>query len=111
MSDAKLPGPVGAPVRTRPVPPVKMGLLKAFFTFLRDPEAPVLGKLFVFAVLAYVVFPIDLVPDFPIVGWIDDAGFAALAVWYLSGALEKYRSPPEVGAAASTEALPVHRGR
>ncbi len=110
MSDAKLPGPAGAPARVRPVPPVKMGLFKAFFTFLRDPSAPVLGKLFVFAVLAYVVFPIDLVPDFPVVGWIDDAGFAALAVWYLSGALEKYRNPPEL-AAGATEELPVHRGQ
>lgn len=90
-----------------------MGVFKAFFAFLGDSKASPLGKLFVFAVLAYIVFPVDLIPDVPVIGWIDDAGFAALAVWYLSGALAKYRDPSaalEEGAAPVTESLPVKRG-
>lgn len=76
----------------RPVPPVKIGLFKAFYNFARDPKASTAGKLFLLGVLVYVVSPIDLIPDLaPIIGWLDDIGLAAVAVWYLSSALEPYR--------------------
>lgn len=35
------------------------------------------------AALAYVVSPVDLIPDFPGVGWIDDLFVLGLLGWYL----------------------------
>ena len=33
--------------------------------------------------IAYIVFPIDLLPDIiPVVGWIDDIGVGLFAIWY-----------------------------
>ena len=42
-------------------------------------------KFFVTAfVLIYIISPIDLIPDIPIVGWIDDIGIGALFLAYCS---------------------------
>ncbi len=34
-------------------------------------------------VLAYVVWPADVLPDVPFVGWLDDIGLGGVLVWYL----------------------------
>jgi uncharacterized membrane protein YkvA (DUF1232 family) len=48
---------------------------------LRDPRIPRWRKVFLALVLVYLVFPIDLVPDFiPIAGQLDDAILVALAL-------------------------------
>ena len=53
---------------------------------LADPATPRLPKLALIAAIAYVVSPIDLVPEavLPVVGWLDDilVGLAALR-WLL----------------------------
>ena len=54
-------------------------------------------KLFVLATLAYVVWPIDLIPDVaPVIGWLDDLGMATIAMVYLTRVSEKYRALPAV---------------
>jgi uncharacterized membrane protein YkvA (DUF1232 family) len=48
---------------------------------LRDPAVPLLLKLLPFAALAYLVSPVDGVPDFiPVLGQLDDLGVLMLAL-------------------------------
>lgn len=70
--------------------------------FFRDPEASLWGKLFTLFTVAYVVWPMDLVPDVaPIVGWLDDLGLAAVATAYLARVTASYRERGERVRAAS----------
>jgi uncharacterized membrane protein YkvA (DUF1232 family) len=59
-------------------------LVKLFTRLMRDPRVPIRRKLFVASVAAYVLSPIDFVPDF-IVGFgkIDDVILVSLAVDHL----------------------------
>ncbi len=80
-----------------------VGRLRALVRYFRDPSASLFGKLFVLAAVAYVVCPIDLIPDVPIVGWLDDIGVAGVAMAFLGRVLDKYRaSGVEVLASAQT---------
>ncbi len=48
----------------------------------RDPRTPLAAKLIAGAVLAYVLSPIDLIPDFiPILGYLDELLLLPLAIW------------------------------
>lgn len=60
--------------------------------YFRDPSAGWFGKLFVLAAVLYVVFPLDLVPDVPLVGWLDDLGVASIAMAYLARVAARYRA-------------------
>ena len=52
-----------------------------FHRLLRDPRVPRWRKVALALVLAYLVMPIDLVPDFiPVAGQLDDAILVALAL-------------------------------
>lgn len=46
----------------------------------RHPATPGFVKLGTIALLLYAISPIDLVPDFPGIGWIDDAAILMLAI-------------------------------
>ena len=71
-----------------------IGYVHAFFRFMGDRNASLLGKLWVFAAVAYVVMPLDVVPDLvPIIGWLDDLGVVAITLGYLSRVLQPYRFP------------------
>lgn len=42
--------------------------------------------------LAYVVFPVDVIPDFiPVLGWIDDAFVLSFVIAQLKGEIERFR--------------------
>lgn len=87
----------------RPRVKEKIGRIRAIARYFRDPSASILGKLFVFAALAYVISPVDLVPDVPVVGWLDDMGVMSLAVAFMWKIVGRYREPrelPEAGGAA-----------
>ena len=79
----------------------KVGRIRALGRFFKDRDASVLGKLFVLAAAFYVVWPADLIPDVPIIGWLDDLGVMGLATAYLSRVIGKYRE---------TEALEREKG-
>ena len=50
---------------------------------LRDAATPRALKLGVLALLAYVISPVDLIPDLPLLGWLDDAAIVMFAVPWL----------------------------
>ena len=64
-----------------------------FFSF----KSPVLPKLASVLAVAYLIWPADLIPDIaPIMGWLDDVGFAAIAGAYLMRAVDRFdRDAPE----------------
>jgi uncharacterized membrane protein YkvA (DUF1232 family) len=73
-----------------------------FGRLLKDPGVPRRRKLLLLPLLAYLAFPIDLVPDFiPVAGQLDDAILAALVLRYtLRGGdpallIELWPGPPE----------------
>ncbi|MBS2013622.1 MAG: DUF1232 domain-containing protein [Deltaproteobacteria bacterium] len=69
----------------------KIGRLRALLRYFRDSNASIVGKLFVFAAVVYVISPVDLVPDVPVVGWLDDMGVMSLAVAFMWKMVAKYR--------------------
>ncbi len=82
--------------RSRPVPPrsrveiLREGLLVLphlvvlLFRLLKDPVVPMRRKIVAGTVAAYVVSPIDLVPDsLPVLGSVDDLLLVALAIDHL----------------------------
>jgi uncharacterized membrane protein YkvA (DUF1232 family) len=80
----------------------KIGRFRALGRYFKDPNAGILGKLVVVLAVAYVVFPYDLIPDVPFVGWLDDIGVMGLTTAWLSRVLGKYRAlggdaPAELG--------------
>ena len=60
-----------------------LGTLAAMVRYVAHPGAPLAGKLILAGAVAYLVLPIDLVPDVaPVVGWLDDLGVVGVA-WAL----------------------------
>ncbi len=69
-----------------------IGHIAALFRFFADPDASVWGKLFLMAAVAYIVCPIDAIPDVaPVIGWLDDLGVAAVALAYVMRVIKPYR--------------------
>lgn len=52
---------------------------------LRDPRTPKLPRLLVLLACLYLIWPLDLLPDFmiPVAGFLDDAVFAWLSLRWL----------------------------
>lgn len=71
----------------------RAGWFGAAFRYYRDPSASVFGKLIAVLALAYVAMPVDLIPDVPVVGWLDDLGVVGLATAWLTRRLRPYREP------------------
>jgi uncharacterized membrane protein YkvA (DUF1232 family) len=73
----------------------KVGYFRGLWRYFRDPKAGFFGKAFVFLAVAYVIMPLDLIPDVaPVVGWLDDIGVVALAFGHLARVASKYRELP-----------------
>lgn len=64
------------------------------FALVRDPRAPLASKLLIGAAVLYVLMPFDLIPDIPLIGWLDD-GLIAYVLLQLATKL----LPPELLAA------------
>ena len=58
---------------------VRQALLMYFV--LKSPNTPRSEKILIYSAIAYLVFPIDLIPSrrFPIIGWFDEIASAAIA--------------------------------
>lgn len=82
----------------------RIGFLRAVGRYYRDPTASVLGKLVGLVAVLYVVVPVDLIPDIPFVGWLDDLGVVGLATAWLTRRVRPYRA---LGAETkASEAMP-----
>ena len=68
-------------------------LVRLIFRLIRDSRVPVLAKMVFFFGIAYVLWPVDLIPDLllPVVGYSDDVAVLLLCARYLF-----YRTPPAV---------------
>ena len=64
--------------------------LRKLPAFLADTNVPFLKKGVLIAALVYVISPIDLIPDIPIIGWLDDMGVIGMVWVYLMNQLEQY---------------------
>jgi len=72
-----------------------MGTLRAAVRYLLDRRAPLAGKLVLLGAVAYIVLPIDLVPDVvPVVGWLDDLGALGVAWTIFKRYLDAWEAPP-----------------
>ena len=62
--------------------------LQRVLTLLRDPRVAKLPRFAVLAAAAYLISPVDLVPEIalPIVGWLDDATLVWMALRWLAKA-------------------------
>ena len=48
----------------------------------RDPRVPWYARLFLLAIVAYALSPIDLIPDFiPVLGWLDELIIVPLGIY------------------------------
>lgn len=61
------------------------------WAMVRDPAAPLGSKLLIGAAVLYVLMPFDLIPDVPIVGWLDDGLIAYVLLQFATKLL-----PPEM---------------
>ena len=65
--------------------------LGKLWRYLRDPGVAAWRKLAGFAAVAYVVWPLDLIPDaIPVLGWLDDAGILAAAAAFLVAEVRRH---------------------
>lgn len=78
-----------------------VGRARALVRFFKDRDASIFGKLFVLAAVFYVVWPADLIPDVPVIGWLDDIGVMGLATAYLARVIGRYRTETPVVAGES----------
>lgn len=66
---------------------------KNIYLFLADGRSDWKPKALLALAIVYLIWPVDLAPDLiPILGWLDDLGLGALAVWYVSRTAKNYSS-------------------
>ena len=56
----------------------------ALYLAYRDPRVPLLAKILIGLLIAYILSPIDLIPDFiPVIGYLDDLLLIPAAIWLI----------------------------
>ncbi|MFZ7130921.1 MAG: YkvA family protein [Eubacteriales bacterium] len=65
---------------------------KHIFQFFHDKNVPLIKKFIMLFGLAYFIFPLDIIPEFPVfgIGLIDDAAVMIAILNYLAEYLDKY---------------------
>ncbi len=63
----------------------------ALWRYFTDREAPLLPKIGLLFAAAYVIWPLDAIPDVaPIISWLDDLGVVTLAIGWLTKSVLTY---------------------
>lgn len=56
--------------------------IRLYWRLFRDLRVPILAKAFLIATLAYVVWPLDLIPEYiPVIGEVDDLAVVLSGLW------------------------------
>ena len=77
---------------------------KQLYEFFLSPNVTGMQKILVTGALAYIVSPLDFIPDFiPVVGWLDDIGVAGFALNYIFSTMNQ--ADAAKAAAAEEEVL------
>lgn len=72
------------------------------WSYLRDPGVASWRKLAGVAAVAYVIWPLDLIPDaIPVLGWLDDVGIVAAAAAFLVAEVRRHQRKIEAQSAGS----------
>lgn len=72
--------------------------------YFRDEQVPGWRKLVVVGAVAYVLLPIDLIPDLvPVLGWLDDIGAIGAALTFLSRDVSSHAAKEKAIPAVSSE--------
>ncbi|MCC7536964.1 MAG: DUF1232 domain-containing protein [Deltaproteobacteria bacterium] len=76
---------------------------KTVWKFLNDSKAPLWPKLALVAAVAYLILPVDFIPEIPLlfVGLLDDLGLMGIAIAWLAQQVASYEHEEE------NRALPV----
>jgi uncharacterized membrane protein YkvA (DUF1232 family) len=83
-------GPVGHVERAR--------TLGKLWRYVRDPGVAAWRKLAGVAAVAYLIWPLDLIPDaIPVLGWLDDAGILAAAAVFLVREVRRHERALDAG--------------
>ena len=71
---------------------MKIGI-RDTIAYFRDSSVSLAQKAVGLLAIAYVVSPIDLIPDaIPVLGWLDDIGVVALVATYYARQISQHRS-------------------
>lgn len=78
---------------------------RAWMRFFKDKKAPLFPKVMAVLAFAYVVSPVDAVPEIavPIAGFLDDLGVATFAATWLASVAAKYQNASIEGASAPAD--------
>lgn len=64
------------------------GFLNKVYVYIRallDKRTPAIPKIAGIAIIAYIIFPFDIIPDaIPVFGWLDDAAVTAIGLFIIS---------------------------
>lgn len=80
-----------------PSPRQSLSLSKQVLDYVRDPAVALWRKASGLFAAVYVVWPIDLIPDFPLIGWLDDLGVASAVAWFLLRDIKKHAKRLQAG--------------
>ena len=79
--------------------------LGKLWRYLRDPGVAVWRKLAGVAAVAYVIWPLDLIPDgIPVLGWLDDVGILAAAAAFLVAEVRRHERRLEQASGKTVDA-------
>jgi len=86
--------PATRPTRSRLLALPIVSDLAALGRFFKDKNASFTGKAFLLLTVAYVIMPVDAIPDVaPVLGWLDDLGMIAIALGYIMKVTRRYKAP------------------
>jgi uncharacterized membrane protein YkvA (DUF1232 family) len=66
---------------------------RALWRFFRDRRASRGSKILLVLAIAYVVWPVDLIPDVvPVFGWLDDVGVASAVLGWVAMSVNRHEA-------------------
>lgn len=68
----------------------KLSLGTRVLNYVRDPAVAVWRKAAGLAAAVYVVWPLDVIPDIPVVGWLDDIGVVSAFAMFMVREIHKH---------------------